>query len=84
MTEPTLTTFSDEDIESTRPALKIGLLATVTPEGLTHITLLTTLMACGPTKLSFGQFTEGLSKQYLQGNPKTGFLIMGLDRSWIT
>jgi hypothetical protein len=32
-------------------------------------------------ELSFGQFTEGLSKNYLLNNPKTGFLIMGLDKN---
>jgi hypothetical protein len=61
--------------------MKIGLLATVTPEGLPHITLLSSLMACSPIELSFGQFTEGLSKKYLLNNPKTGFLIMDLDKN---
>ena len=75
-----LTSFSDEDIRRTQPALKIGLLATVTAEGLPHVTMLSTLMACGPTRLSFGQFTEGLSKQHLRANPHAGFMIMGLDR----
>ena len=27
-----------------------------------------------------GQFTEGLSKQYIRQNPKTGFLVMTLDK----
>lgn len=76
-----LTTFSEEDIRLTQPALKIGLLATVSPEGWPHVTMLSTLMACGSTQLSFGQFTEGLSKRHLQTNPQAGFLIMGLDRS---
>jgi hypothetical protein len=73
-------TFSDEDIQGTRPALKIGLLATVTPEGLPHVTMLSTLMACGAKQLSFGQFTEGHSKHNLRTNPHAGFMIMGLDR----
>ena len=77
---PSLTTFSQEDIQSTRPELKIGLLATVTPEGLPHVTLLSTLMACSSAQLSFGQFTEGLSKKHILNNPKTSFLIMSLDK----
>lgn len=77
---PSLTTFSAEDIQSTRPELKIGLLATITPEGLPHVTLLSSLMACGPAQLCFGQFTEGLSKKHILTNPRTGFLIMSLDR----
>ena len=76
-----LTTFSEEDIQSTRPELKIGLLATVTPEGLPHVTLLSTLMACGPAQLCFGQFTEGMSKKHILTNPKAGFLIMSLDKN---
>ena len=74
-------TFSEEDIQSTRPELKIGLLATVTPEGLPHVTLLSSLMACGPVQMCFGQFTEGMSKKHILTNPKTGFLIMSLDRN---
>jgi Pyridoxamine 5'-phosphate oxidase len=81
MDEMGLTSFSDDDIRRTRPELKIGLLATVTPEGFPHVTMLSTLMACGPAQLCFGQFTEGRSKQHLQANPHAGFLIMGLDRT---
>ncbi len=76
-----LTTFSPEDIRSTQPAMKIGLLATVTPAGLPHVTLITSLMACAPQQMAFGQFTEGLSKQYILNNPNIYFLIMGLDKS---
>ena len=72
--------FSAEDIQGTQPAMKIGLLATVTPQGLPHVTLISTLMACGPKQMSFGQFTEGLSKNYILNNPKTGFLIMSMDK----
>ncbi|MBN2146377.1 MAG: hypothetical protein JW726_03270 [Anaerolineales bacterium] len=76
-----LTSFSEADIQSTQPALKVGLLATVTPDGLPHVTLLSSLMACSPTQLSFGQFTEGFSKQHILSSPKTGFLIMSLDKN---
>jgi hypothetical protein len=78
--EPSLTTFSEQDVQATRPELKIGLLATVSPEGLPHVTLLSTLMASGPTTLSFGQFMEGRSKKNILTHPKVGFLIMSLDR----
>jgi len=80
--EPTLLTiFSEPDIQNTQPAMKVGLLATVSPEGLPHVTLLSSLMACGPKQLCFGQFTEGMSKQHLLSNPKVGFLIMSLDKN---
>jgi hypothetical protein len=38
-------------------------------------------MACAPQQLAFGQFTEGFSKQHILNNPKTGFLIMSLDKN---
>ncbi len=79
--EKNLPSFSEEDILGTRPELKIGLLATVNPEGQPHVTLLSSLMACGKAELCFGQFTEGLSKKHILANPKTGFLIMSLDRN---
>ncbi len=75
------TSFSAQDIQETQPAMKIGLVATVTPEGLPHVTLLSSLMACGPQQMAFGQFTEGFSKVHILSNPKVGFLIMGLDKN---
>ena len=74
-------TFSETDIQGTQPAMKVGLLASVTPEGLPHVTLLSSLMACGTTAMAFGQFTEGMSKKNILINPKTGFLIMSLDKN---
>jgi hypothetical protein len=76
-----LTTFCESDIQNTQPAMKVGLLATINPEGRPHVTLISSLMACGPAQLCFGQFTEGYSKQHILANAKTGFLIMGLDKN---
>ncbi len=80
-TQHSFTTFSVEDIQSTQPAMKVGLLATVTPAGLPHVTLISSLMACGPAQMCFGQFTEGMSKKHILNNPKVGFLIMSLDKN---
>jgi hypothetical protein len=74
------TRFSDSDIESLRPAMKIGMLATVNPDGLPHLTLLSSLRAATSTRLTFGQFTEGLSKANVRASPKVGFLAMTLKR----
>jgi hypothetical protein len=52
----------------------------VTADGLPHITLLSTLMACSPAQLAFGQFAEGISKQHLGENLKVGFLLMSRER----
>ncbi len=78
--QTTLPTFSEADIRAFEPALKIGLLATVNAAGQPHLTLITSLAACSPTQVTWGQFTEGLSKQHVRRNPKTGFLIMSLAK----
>jgi len=75
------TSFSEADIKDLSATMKVGILGTVTPEGLPHLTLITTLMAASPTELVWGQFMEGLSKQYLKQNPKTGFMVMSLDKN---
>jgi hypothetical protein len=73
--------FSPEDIKAFEPENKIGLLATINEKGLPHLTLITTMQANSPAELVWGQFTEGFSKKNIISNPKTGFLIMTLDKS---
>jgi hypothetical protein len=81
MNTASLTEFSNKDIQETQVPMKIGLLATVTPQGLPHVTMLSSLMASSRHRFCFGQFTEGTSKQHILENPKVGFLIMSLDRN---
>jgi hypothetical protein len=59
---------------------KIALLATVDPNGLPHVSLITSLQAKGPREFMFGQFSEGLSKRHVLDNPRVGFLVMSADR----
>jgi len=73
--------FSEQDIKDLSATMKVGILGTVTPEGLPHLTLITTLMASSPDEMVWGQFMEGMSKQHIRQNPKTGFMVMGLDRN---
>jgi hypothetical protein len=72
--------FSPEDIQTLDVELKVGILGTVNPEGLPHLTMISSLRPYAPRGLAWGQFTEGLSKQFVHQNPKTGFMIMSLDR----
>ena len=74
-------TFNAKDMKAFETTSKVGLLATVNPEGLPHISLITSIQAGGPDEVLFGQFTEGHSKTYVNSNPKTAFLIMTLDKS---
>src|SRR4030042_6567168 len=75
-----LTHFSEIDLKQFEPEAKVGLIATINQEGLPHITLITALQAKTPDKLIWGQFSEGQSKENVKTNPKTGFLIMTLNR----
>jgi hypothetical protein len=77
---PTLSSFSESDIKAFEPAVKVGLLATINPQGQPHLSLISSLQASSPTQVIWGQFTEGLSKKYVRENPKTGFLIMTLAK----
>ena len=79
-----LTSFSAADMDSFLPAMKIGLITTISPNGEPHISLISSIMATSPNQMAFGQFTEGFSKEYIRQNPKVGFLIMSLDKNlWI-
>ncbi|MCK5686837.1 pyridoxamine 5'-phosphate oxidase family protein, partial [bacterium] len=73
--------FKKEDLKEFEPSEKIGLLATVTPEGLPHITMITSLQAKDEKTVIWGQFTEGESKVNVKQNTKTSFLILTLDRA---
>ncbi|MFA6009183.1 MAG: pyridoxamine 5'-phosphate oxidase family protein [Desulfobacteraceae bacterium] len=72
--------FEPADIEAFMPAEKIALVASVNPEGLPHITLITSMRASGPEQLTLGEFCKGRSKTYIQERPRIGFLIMTMDR----
>ncbi len=72
--------FDPEEIRAFMPAEKVGLVATVNPEGLPHITLITSIRAAGPSQLTLGEFCKGKSKAHVQHNHKVGFLIMTMDR----
>ncbi len=74
-------TFTEDDIIKLEPAEKIGLLATVNSEGAPHISLITSIQPLSAEKLVFGEFSYGLSKWHVRNNPKTGFLMMTMDKS---
>jgi hypothetical protein len=76
----TKNSFSEQDMKSFEPAEKIGLVACVNPQGLPHISLITSIMAHSPRQLTLGEFCKGLSKQYIQENPNIAFLIMTMDK----
>ena len=74
------TKFSEEDRKAFAPSEKVGLVATVTPEGLPHMSLLTSIMASGPSTLTVGEFCKGESKASMEKTRKTGFAVLTLDK----
>lgn len=74
------TALEPDDIKAFEPEAKIGLLATINPEGRPHLTLITSIRAKTTNKLMWGQFTVGLSKIHVQNNPKTAFLVLTMDK----
>jgi hypothetical protein len=54
----------------------VKLLATVDPRNWPHITMITSNRAINKDQIVWGQFTKGLSKQYIQKNPKEGIFYM--------
>ncbi|NIW44387.1 MAG: hypothetical protein GWN30_06340 [Gammaproteobacteria bacterium] len=75
------TEFTPEDIQTLDVELKVGILGTVNDDGLPHLTMISSLRPYAVDGLVWGQFTEGLSKQIIRKNPRTGFLIMSLDKN---
>jgi len=63
---------------------KIGLLSSIAPDGYPHITLISSINVKDPKTFMWGQFSWGLSKEYLKDNPKTGFLVLSPDQYWWT
>ncbi len=74
--------FSQSDMKAFAPSEKVGIIATVTPEGLPHISLLTSVMAPASSQLTIGEFCQGMSKAYMRQNPKIGFAILTLDKKF--
>jgi hypothetical protein len=77
--------FEDQCATQFANDLKVGLLASVSPEGYPHAALITTITVKTKKSFTWGQFSAGLVKDYLQTNPKTGFLVIGPDQQhWWT
>lgn len=72
--------FTEEEIKAFKPEEKIGLVASISPEGLPHVSLITSIQALNPTTVTLGEFCKGRSKAHIQKNNNIGFLVMTMDR----
>jgi hypothetical protein len=80
MNMKTKTSFNEQEMKTFEPAEKIGIVASINPQGLPHVSLITSIMAPKPDQITLGQFCLGLSKQHIQQNPHIAFLIMTMDK----
>ena len=62
------------------PAEKVGIIATVTPEGLPHMSLLTSVMAPEPATAYRRRILPGHEQRVHAANRKIGFAILTLDK----
>jgi hypothetical protein len=76
--------LEDRCFSAFEPDGKIGILSSIAPDGYPHMALISTIMAKTKTSIMWGQFTQGLSKQYLNDNKKTGFLVLDAGMNWWT
>jgi len=66
--------WTDSDVQAFASDSKVGLLATLDPDGCPHVTLITTLQAKDPTHLTWGQFCEGKASATCAGTRARGFV----------
>lgn len=72
--------MDEKTIQAFSPNEKIGVVASVNPDGLPHLTLITSLRAAGRKQITLGEFCKGLSKFHIRQNPKTAFLVLTMNR----
>lgn len=68
--------LSEEIIKFTQPEVMVKLISTVDPRNWPHITLISSNRAISEDQIVWGEFTKGLSKEYVQKNPKQGLFYM--------
>lgn len=68
--------ISDEIINFTQPEVMVKLISTIDPRNWPHITLISSNRVISEEKIVWGEFTKGLSKEYVQKNPKQGLFYM--------
>ena len=76
--------FEDNCKEIFESDSKIGLLCSVAPDGYPHVALISSIGVKDSKALIWGQFSRGLSKDYLKDNPKTGFAVVTPDQRFWT
>lgn len=63
---------------------KVGVLATKDESGYPHLSFISSIQAFGDDKLTFGQFSAGLSKRFIVERPDVGFLVLSADKRYLS
>lgn len=63
---------------------KVGVLATEDESGYPHLSFISSIQTLGDHSLTFGQFSAGLSKQFIMDRPRVGFLALSADKRYLT
>ncbi|NCA66798.1 MAG: hypothetical protein EOM87_01895 [Clostridia bacterium] len=66
---------NEEDYNKMSSDGKIGLVATIDDDNYPHVSFLSSIQPLGEDMMTFGQFTEGLSKRFMVEKKQAGFLI---------
>lgn len=74
--------INKEDMKEFAVTGKIGLISCISPQGEPHISLISSIQAKDENTIMWGQFTHGLSKEYILKNPASGFLILNMAKKW--
>ena len=63
---------------------KVGVLATQDESGYPHLSFISSIQALNESSLTFGQFSAGLSKQFIVDRPRVGFLVLSADKRYLS
>ena len=76
--------FDKESIAMMGVDSKIGVLATADDEGYPHLTFISSIQANGERALTWGQFSAGLSKRFIEVRPEAGFLVLDASKRFLS
>lgn len=71
--------LTEEGFEHAQIPMMAKILGTTDEKGWPHLTFIASTKAISNKQLVWGQFLHGKSKQYIQDNPKHGYLLMSIN-----
>jgi len=84
MKQQFFSTIDDASIKMMDNDSKVGVLATRDESGYPHLSFISSIQALGNDRLTFGQFSAGLSKRFIVERPNVGFLALSADKRYLS